>query len=147
VKVALAAPAATLTLAGTEATEELLLESATEVAVEAAPLRTTVPSELSPPIVLVGLTVREETVTGGGGGGGGGAGVTVSAAVWIAPPALAVILTVVETVTGLVVIVKFALLDPAAMLMVAGTEATVSLLLESSMDISDGGAPLRTTMP
>ncbi len=83
VNVALAAPAATVTLAGTLAAAVLLLESVTSAPPDGAgPLNVTVPVEdCVPPITLVGLSVREESVTAGG-----GAGATVIEAVLVTPP-------------------------------------------------------------
>jgi hypothetical protein len=62
VKVALVAPAATVTLAGTLAAAVLLLESVTSAPADGAgPLNVTVPVEdCVPPITLVGLSVNEE---------------------------------------------------------------------------------------
>src|SRR5437762_2224519 len=83
VKVALVAPAATVTLEGTVAAAVLLLESATVAPpAGAAPLNVTVPVEdCVPPITLVGLSVSDESVAGGG-----GAGATVIEAVRVTPP-------------------------------------------------------------
>ncbi len=73
VKVALLAPAGTITLIGT---------LAAPLPVGAAPLKVTVPVEdCSPPITLEGFSVTEARV-----GGGGGAGVTVSKTVLVTPP-------------------------------------------------------------
>jgi hypothetical protein len=80
VKVALVAPAGTITLEGTLAAP-LLLESATIAPpAGAGPLSVTVPVEDWPPKTFAGFSVSEETV-----GGGGGAGVTVSEADRVAP--------------------------------------------------------------
>ena len=81
-KVAVVAPAATVTLEGTVATVVLLLESTTCAPLAGAgPLNVTVPVEdCVPPVTLIGFSVSEETV-----GGGGGAGVTVSDTDWVAP--------------------------------------------------------------
>lgn len=67
INVALVAPAATVTLDGTVATLELLLESVTTAPPEgAAPLSVTVPVEEFPPVTFVGLTETEERVTDAG---------------------------------------------------------------------------------
>jgi hypothetical protein len=61
VKVALVAPAGTVTLEGTVAAAVLLLESATcAPPAGAGPLSVTVPVEEFPPATLVGFSVREE---------------------------------------------------------------------------------------
>jgi hypothetical protein len=78
VNVALLAPAATVTVAGTVAVDVLLLER--EMAappVGAGPLSVTVPVEGDPPVTLVGFSVSEERVRAGGS--------TVSEAVLVAP--------------------------------------------------------------
>ena len=81
VNVALVAPAATVTLEGTVATDVLLLESATCAPPDGAgPLSVTVPVEDFPPVTLVGLNVSEVRV-----GAGGAAGFTVSEAVLVTP--------------------------------------------------------------
>src|SRR5205807_2133721 len=68
VNVALVAPAATVTLEGTVATNVSLLESATCAPPDGAgPLSVTVPVEESPPVTVVGFSDREESVTGGEG--------------------------------------------------------------------------------
>jgi|SRR6266851_1568621 hypothetical protein len=83
VKVALVAPAATITLDGVLAADVLLLESVTTAPPEgAAPLRVTVPVEdCTPPTTFVGFSVSEESVEAGV-----GAGVTVSEADLVTPP-------------------------------------------------------------
>ena len=78
-KVTLAVPAGMVTLDGTVATLELLLESETTAPLGAGPLRLIVPVEdCEPPITLVGFNVSDERVTAGG--------VTVSDADLLAPP-------------------------------------------------------------
>ncbi len=64
VKVALVAPAGTITLEGTVATPVLLLESRTWAPpAGAGPFSVTVPVEdCTPPTTLVGLSVSEETI-------------------------------------------------------------------------------------
>ena len=64
--VALVAPAATVTLAGTWATVVLLLESTTcAPPVGAGPLSVTMPVEEFPPVTLAGLTASDEIETPG----------------------------------------------------------------------------------
>jgi len=63
VNVALLAPAATVTVDGTDATDELLLERFTVVFPDAVAVKVTVPRESSPPETLVGLSVSEDKVT------------------------------------------------------------------------------------
>ena len=75
-KVALVAPAGTVTLPATVAAE-LLLDSVTGAPpAGAGPFSLTVPVELLPPVTVVGLTLSEL----------GMGGITVSVAVWLAPP-------------------------------------------------------------
>ena len=75
VNVAVVAPAATVTLAGTCAAVVLLLDSATLAPpVGAAPLSVTVPVDEAPPVTLAGLRETEESDTVA-------AGFTVSVAV------------------------------------------------------------------
>ncbi len=80
VKVALVAPAGTVTLAGTVATDGSLLERATcAPPAGAGALSVTVPVEdpIGPPTTVVGFSVSEVRV---------GAGVTVSEAACVMPP-------------------------------------------------------------
>jgi hypothetical protein len=66
VKVAVVAPAATVTLAGTVAADVLLLLSVTTAPpVGAAALSFTVPVEEAPPVTDVGLKLVEEMTTDG----------------------------------------------------------------------------------
>ena len=77
--VALLAPAATVTVAGTVAVDVLPLERETTAPpVGAGPLSVTVPGEGAPPVTLVGFSVSEETV-------GRACGSTVKEAVLVAP--------------------------------------------------------------
>ena len=66
VKLALLAPAATVTLAGTVAAEALL-ERYTVALLAAAPLRVIMPVEGDPPVTLVGLSPMDESVGAPGG--------------------------------------------------------------------------------
>ena len=77
--VALLAPPATVTLAGTVAAEVLSLDKDTTAPPPGAgPLSVTVPVEELPPTTLVGFTSRELNPAG--------TGVTVSGAVRVTPP-------------------------------------------------------------
>jgi hypothetical protein len=79
VNVALLAPAATVTVAGTVAAAVLpLIRETTAPPVGAGPLSVTVPVEGDPPVTLVGFSVSEERV-------GRACGSTVSEAVLVAP--------------------------------------------------------------
>ena len=79
VNVALLAPAATVTLAGTVAVAVLLLVRATAAPpVGAGPLSVTVPVEGDPPVTLAGLSAIAESVAEP-------AGATVSEAVLLTP--------------------------------------------------------------
>jgi hypothetical protein len=69
-KVALVAPAATVTLAGTAATDGFALLRLTTAPPLGAPLvNVTVPCEVLPPTIEVGLTLTAERLAGDGGGG------------------------------------------------------------------------------
>ena len=80
VNVALLAPPATVTLAGTVAAVVLSLDRETAAPpLGAGPLRVTVPVEGDPPVTLMGLSAIEESVVEP-------CGVTVSEAVLVTPP-------------------------------------------------------------
>jgi len=142
-KFALSAPAATVTLAGTLATVALLLDSVTIAPpVGAAVVSVTVPVLVVPPTTLVGLTVTADKL------GGGGVGLTVSTAVGEAPPKVPEIVTGVATVTAVVVMEKLALSAPAATVTLAGTLATVALVLDKvTMAPPVGAAAVNVTVP
>ena len=84
-KVALDAPAATVTLAGTEATDEFALLRLTNAPpLGAALVKVTVPFAVAlPPTTELGLTLTPERLAGGG---VVDAGVTVSVVVRLTPP-------------------------------------------------------------
>ena len=64
------APTSTVTLAGTVATEVLLLDSETTAPpLGATPLKLTSPVDGTPPLTVVGLSVTEDKVRAAGGGG------------------------------------------------------------------------------
>jgi hypothetical protein len=110
-KVAVVAPPATVTFAGTVATEVKLLERATTVPpVGAGPVSVTVPVDGERPLTVVGLRVRELTV----------GGVTVKAAVWVVPRTPVIVADMVPA-TGLVVAVNVAVFAFATTVTLAGT--------------------------
>jgi hypothetical protein len=80
INVALVAPEAIVTLAGTVAAAAPLERLTTAPLLGAGPLRVTVPVEEEPAVTLLGLSAIEERV------GDVPAGVTVSDAVLVAPP-------------------------------------------------------------
>jgi hypothetical protein len=111
VNVALNDPAGMVTLAGTWAAAALLLWRVTTAPpVGAAAVRVAVPIELFPPTTEAGVFVTLESAIE----------VTVNVVVWV-EPYVPEIVTFVLDETGLVVIVKVALVAPAAMLTLAGT--------------------------
>ena len=141
VNVAVVAPAATVTLAGTVAAAVLLLESDTTAPpLGAAALKVTVPVEEAPPTTLVGLTVTAESADAAG-------GVTVSVALRFTPAYAAVMVTGVELATVVVVIPKAALAAPPATVTVAGTPAALLLLDRAMTAPPDGAGPLSVTVP
>lgn len=85
VKLALVAPAGTVTLAGTVAALELSESVTSAPPLGAALVKVTVPCELAPPVTLARFSARVFRLAGGGGGGGAATGVTVSAAVRLVP--------------------------------------------------------------
>src|SRR6266850_2471679 len=95
-------------------------------------------SSLRPLVVTVSVAVCP----------GGGAGVTVSVAVLVAPPYVPEIVTDVDDATGCVVTVNVLLVLPAATVTLAGTVATVVLLLDIVTTAPPlGAAALSVTVP
>ena len=142
VKLALVAPAATVTLEATVATEVLpLLRVTTAPPLGAGPLRVTVPVELFPPLTDVGLSVRDESVTAA-------AGVTVRLAFLVVPLYVPEIVTDWLEVTLTVVTVKLALVEPAETVTLDGAVATAVLpLLSETTAPPPGAAPVSVTVP
>lgn len=138
VKLALLAPAAMLTLAGTCATDVLLLWSMTITPLRGAgPFNVTVPVELAPPTTELGLLLIEDNV----------AALTVRAAVLLVPR-VAVIVVELLFATAYVVAVKVAVVLPAGTDTDAGTVAAAVLLLCNATDVPPVGAgPVRVTVP
>ena len=139
VNVALVAPAATVTFAGTCAAAVLLLVSATAAPpAGAAPLKVTVPVEEIPPVTLDGLKLRPEGI----------GALTVRFADFVVPLSSPEMLTVALAVTGVVVTVNVALVAPAATVTFAGTVAAAVLLLVSVTTAPPAGAALfNVTVP
>jgi hypothetical protein len=125
VNVLLAAPAGTVTLAGTEA-PAALLDSDTRMPPDGAALdNVTVPVEFAPPVTLAGFMLSPWRLAGGG------TGVTVRDAVLDAPPYDPVSVTGVLAATEEVAIANVPLVAPAAIVTLAGTVAALVLLLDS----------------
>lgn len=120
VKDALVAPAGTVTLAGTVATDVLLLERATTVLLDGALDKVTVPCELEPPATLLGLIVKDDSVIG--------AGLIVSVALAVAPPEDAEIVAVVVVDGELVLTVNVPEVCPAGIVNTV-TDGTATVLL------------------
>jgi hypothetical protein len=136
VKPAPVAPAATVTLAGTPAAALELESETSSPPVGAALVKLTVPCEVDPPVTLAGARLKELRLAGGG------AGVTVTVAVRVTPFQAAVSVTAVEAVTAAVVTGKVVLVAPAAIVTLAGTEATAEFALESVTGAPPDGAAL-----
>jgi len=141
-KLALVAPAATVTLAGMPATVVLLLDSVTTAPpAGAAEVKVTVPVLPAPPTTLAGLTVSVDRV------GAAATGFTVNTAVRVMPPKLAEMVGAVEAVTVDVAIVKVALVAPAATVTLAGTLATALELLRLTTAPPAGAPEVSVTVP
>jgi hypothetical protein len=121
VKDALVAPAGTVTLVGTAATDVLLLESVTTVLLDGALDKVTVPCELDPPETVLGLIVNDDSVIG--------AGLMVSVALAVTPPDDAEMVAVVVVDGELVLMVNVPEVCPAGIVnTVTDGIATVLLL-------------------
>ena len=141
-KVALAAPAATVTLAGTLASAAFELDSVTaNPPLGAALVSATVPEEGFPPVTAAGLRLTELRLAGGGGGE------TVKIAVRVVLPCTAVIVALLEAVTALVPTAKLALVAPAATVTLAGTAATALELDSVTSSPPLGAALVSATVP
>ena len=141
-KVAVVAPARTVTLDGTVAAAVLLLVSVTVAPpAGAARVSVTVPVEEVPPVTEVGFTVTDCKA-------GGTAGFTVSIAVLFTPLKVAVTVTLTLDATLNVVIEKFAVDEPAGTRTVSGTvTAAVLLLARMTCKPPVGAAALKVTVP
>lgn len=138
-KVALVAPAATVTFAGAEAFAELLLEMVTtEPPAAAGPLRVTVPVEALPPMTDVGLREIDFRASC----------CRFRFAVLVVPFKDALMVTDVDLVTAAVVMVNVALVAPPATVTLAGTVASETELLDSVTVVPlAGAAALKVTVP
>ena len=118
VKVAEVCPEGTVTIPGTVAAPELLVESVTDVPpAGAGALKTTVPVAAVPPGTLDGVMLTDCS-----NGGAFGSAVTVMKMDFVTPPAVAKMFPPVgRPVTGLVVMVKLTALFPSGIATVAGT--------------------------
>ena len=90
------------------------------------------------PLRPVAVTVRVTAWPGG---------VTVSVAVRVTPPALAVMVAGVDVETALVVTVKVALVAPCATVTLAGTVAAPALLASVTANPPEGAAAVKLIVP
>jgi hypothetical protein len=135
--VAFVAPAGTATLAGVE-TAELLSDIATTIPPSGAgAFNVTIPVEVLPPLTLLGLTDKVEIDTG----------LTVKVAVFVVAPRLAVMVTAVEAVIGVVLTTNVADVAPANTVTLTGTVAMGLLSVNVTIVPPAGAAPLRFTVP
>lgn len=136
---ALVAPPATVTVAGTVAAAVMLLDKVkVRPPAGATAVKVTVPVEVLPPMTEVGLSVSVESATA----------LTRRLAVLLTPLKDAVMTTFVVVVIGTVVMAKVAVVLPAAIVTVAATLATVGLALDRETAIPPvGAAALRVTVP
>jgi len=138
VNVAVVAPAATVTLAGTVAAAVLLLVRLTTAPpAGAGPFSVIVPAEELPPVTVVGLKVTEL-----------GTGVfTVRVALFVAVLYVAEMDAIVVLLTAMLVTVNVAVVAPAATVTLAGTVATAVLVLSATITPPAGAAAFRVTVP
>ena len=138
-KAAEAAPAATVTFAGTVAVEVRELVRVTTAPLGGArPFNEAVPVAVLPPWTVIGARVRDESV----------AGVTVRFAVFVVPESVAETVTDVEEGTPSVLTENWIDVLPAATTMVAGTVAAPELeLVRLTVEPPGGAAAPRITVP
>jgi len=130
-------PEAITTEAGTVADFELLVR-VTVIAAGAAAVKVTAPVLEAPPERTVGLRLRESNV----------GGLTFKFAVWDAPTKVALIVTVLATVTDLVLTTKVDEAWPDGTVTLTGTVATdVRLLDRVTSAPTDPAGPLSVTVP
>ena len=140
VTVAVFAPAATVTDAGTVAAAVVALDIVTTTPpAGAATERVTVATELVPPLTDVGFSVNVETEI---------AGLTVRIAVLETPLYVAVIVVVAAVVSAFPVMTKVAEVAPAGIVTFTGTVAPAVLLdAKITMAPPDGAADVNVTVP
>lgn len=137
---ALVAPADTVTLAGTVATDVLLLASVTTVLLDGALDKVTVPCELEPAATLLGLSVSEDSVIA--------AGLMVSVAFAVTPADDAEMVAVVVVAGELVLTVNVPELCPAGIVKtVTDGMATVLLLPIFTGWPPEPAGPVSVTVP
>lgn len=144
--VVLATPTGTVTDGGTVAADVMSLASAITIPPQGAgPLSVTVPVALLPLVTLAGVMVMPVSVVGESCDDDG---VTVTVALLVMLPPVAVMVTDVDWATVVVVIVNVALVAPAATVTAVGTVATESLALSSATTTPLAGAgPFNVTVP
>jgi len=135
--VAVVAPPATVTVAGTVAADELELRSITSPADGAALEIVTVPVELAPPTSEVGFRVTDDTV----------GPLTFNAPVAVVRLIVALISPVTLCPTASVVAVKLTLLDPAGTVTDPGTVTHATGEARVTLMPPDGAFPVRVTVP
>ena len=138
VKGALVLPADIVTLAGTVATAVELLERVTTALPDGAgPVKVTVPVEDVPPSTEVGFKLTELRA----------AAVTVRVAVFVTPWVPEIVTEALDA-TADVVIVKVAVVAPAATVTFGGTCAAAVLLpVRVTTEPPDGAGPVKVTVP
>jgi len=137
VKVAVVEPAATVTVAGTEADTLFEVSDTLWPPVGAAELMVTVPVEEDPPTTTVGFRVSDETRIG----------LIVRVADWLEPLELAVIEGVEVLATEPVVIVTEPVVAPAAIVAVAGPVTPLPVELSATVRPPAGAAEEIVTVP
>jgi hypothetical protein len=136
VNVALVAPVGTVTLAGAAVAPELSDSDTNAPPLGAAPVRVTVPVDELPPVTLLGLRLKADSVAPPDDGG-----LTVIDVDWNPLFIWAEIWTVVREL-GKVVTVKLALVAPAGTVTLAGTLAVFGRLVDRLMATPPVGAAL-----
>jgi hypothetical protein len=134
------APAGTVTFEGTLAFVGLLLASVTTKSLEVALSRITVPTELDPPMTVVGFKVKDASAAGVG-------AVTVSVVDLFTPAYVAVMLPTVVEPTIEVFTAKFVDNALAGTVTELGTDAAGLALAKVTIAPFAGAAPVRLTVP